>query len=142
MSAVGNLVLLRRDARNKRKNRGGMWSLSARWPVSAPRRSALACSLTNHRLIGSSVECASHGVILGCETRLLPQRSSVPVLGKDSLGPSNGAVNLQPISIGRSGTRARRRRGARAYWGWKSRPRGGRPRVATDIRQLIRDMSR
>ena len=33
------------------------------------------------------------------------------------------------------------RAGLRAYWGWKSRPRGGRPKIATDIRQLIRDMS-
>src|SRR6478672_9341226 len=26
------------------------------------------------------------------------------------------------------------RAGFRAYWGWKSRPRGGRPKIATDIR--------
>ena len=29
----------------------------------------------------------------------------------------------------------------RAYWRWKSRPRGGRPKTRADIRQLIRDMS-
>ena len=28
-----------------------------------------------------------------------------------------------------------------AYWRWKSRARGGRPRTAADIRQLIREMS-
>ncbi len=33
------------------------------------------------------------------------------------------------------------RAGFRAYWRWKSRARGGRPRTATDIRQLIRQMS-
>jgi len=33
------------------------------------------------------------------------------------------------------------RAGFRAYWRWKSRPRGGRPKTRTDIRQLIRDMS-
>ena len=33
------------------------------------------------------------------------------------------------------------RAGFRAYWRWKSRARGGRPRTATDIRQLIREMS-
>src|SRR5260221_13894564 len=33
------------------------------------------------------------------------------------------------------------RAGFRAYWRWKSRGRGGRPKTAADIRQLIRDMS-
>ena len=33
------------------------------------------------------------------------------------------------------------RAGFRAYWRWKSRPRGGRPRAAAEIRQLIREMS-
>ena len=33
------------------------------------------------------------------------------------------------------------RAGFRAYWRWKSRPRGGRPTTAADIRQLIREMS-
>src|SRR5258705_5726908 len=32
------------------------------------------------------------------------------------------------------------RAGFRAYWRWKSRPRGGRPKVPLEIRQLIRDM--
>src|SRR5216683_3401338 len=31
--------------------------------------------------------------------------------------------------------------GFRAYWRWKSRTRGGRPRTPADIHQLIRDMS-
>ena len=33
------------------------------------------------------------------------------------------------------------RTGFRAYWRWKSRSRGGRPRVALEIRRLIREMS-
>ena len=33
------------------------------------------------------------------------------------------------------------RAGFRSYWRWKSRPRGGRPTVALDIRELIRGMS-
>jgi hypothetical protein len=33
------------------------------------------------------------------------------------------------------------RAGFRAYWRWKSRPRGGRPTTAADLRQLIREMS-
>jgi hypothetical protein len=32
-------------------------------------------------------------------------------------------------------------RAFRAYWRWKSRPRGGRPKTAADIRRLIREMS-
>jgi len=31
--------------------------------------------------------------------------------------------------------------GFRAYWRWKSRPQGGRPRVAAEVRELIREMS-
>jgi hypothetical protein len=33
------------------------------------------------------------------------------------------------------------RTGFRAYWRWKSRPRGGRPRTPYEIRALIREMS-
>src|SRR5438477_8367524 len=33
------------------------------------------------------------------------------------------------------------RAGFRAYWRWKSRPRGGRPATAADVRRLIREMS-
>src|SRR6202166_1983950 len=34
------------------------------------------------------------------------------------------------------------RAGFRAYWRWKSRPRGGRPKTPLEIRHLIRKMSR
>jgi hypothetical protein len=34
------------------------------------------------------------------------------------------------------------RRGFRAYWHWKSRQRGGRPRINRELRDLIRCMSR
>jgi Sodium/glutamate symporter len=33
------------------------------------------------------------------------------------------------------------RTGFRAYWRWKSRPRGGRPKTPLELRQLIREMS-
>jgi hypothetical protein len=33
------------------------------------------------------------------------------------------------------------RAGFRAYWRWKSRARGGRPKISADVRQLIREMS-
>ena len=33
------------------------------------------------------------------------------------------------------------RAGFRCYWRWKSRPRGGRPHIDTDLRALIRRMS-
>jgi hypothetical protein len=33
------------------------------------------------------------------------------------------------------------RAGFRAYWRWKSRPRGGRPKTPLEIRRLIRDIS-
>ena len=33
------------------------------------------------------------------------------------------------------------RAGFRSFWRWKSRPRGGRPKVPPEIRRLIRDMS-
>ena len=33
------------------------------------------------------------------------------------------------------------RAGFQAYWRWKSRPRGGRPRASAEVRQLIREMS-
>jgi hypothetical protein len=32
------------------------------------------------------------------------------------------------------------RAGFRAYWRWKSRARGGRPRVSTEVRELIREI--
>jgi len=34
-----------------------------------------------------------------------------------------------------------RRAGFRLYWRWRSRPRGGRPKITTEIRALIRRMA-
>ncbi len=45
-------------------------------------------------------------------------------------------TNVQPETIVRW-----HRAGFRCYWRWKSRPRGGRPQVETDLRALIRRMS-
>src|SRR5499426_3311694 len=49
---------------------------------------------------------------------------------------------LDALKIIRPATLLRwHRAGFRAYWRWKSRPLGGRPSVAADIRCLIREMS-
>jgi len=49
---------------------------------------------------------------------------------------------LQVIKIVQPETLVRwHRAGFRCYWRWKSRPRGGRPQIETDLRALIRRMS-
>ena len=49
---------------------------------------------------------------------------------------------LQVVTIVQPETLVRwHRAGFRCYWRWKSRPRGGRPQVETDLRVLIRGMS-
>jgi transposase InsO family protein len=49
---------------------------------------------------------------------------------------------LRALTIVRPETVVRwHRAGLRLYWRWKSRSRGGRPRVPSDVRQLIRDIS-
>ena len=48
----------------------------------------------------------------------------------------NAAAIVQPETIMRW-----HRAGFRLYWRWKSRSRGGRPRVPIEIRRLIREMS-
>ena len=49
----------------------------------------------------------------------------------------NAIIVVKPESVIRW-----HRRGFRAYWRWKSRRRGGRPRIDRKIRDLIRRMSR
>jgi hypothetical protein len=49
---------------------------------------------------------------------------------------------LQVLTIIRPETLVRwHRAGFRCYWRWKSRPRGGRPQIETEMRVLIRRMS-
>ena len=49
---------------------------------------------------------------------------------------------LQVVTIVQPETLVRwHRAGFRCYWRWKSRPRGGRPQIVTDLRSLIRLMS-
>ena len=49
---------------------------------------------------------------------------------------------LQVVTIVQPATLVRwHRAGFRCYWRWKSRPRGGRPQIETDLRALIRGMS-
>jgi transposase InsO family protein len=70
-------------------------------------------------------------VILGCIDRLL-------LVGLYRLAPGT----LDALKIIRPATLLRwHRAGFRAYWRWKSRPLGGRPPVAADVRRVIREMS-
>jgi hypothetical protein len=49
---------------------------------------------------------------------------------------------LQVLTIVQPETLVRwHRAGFRCYWRWKSRSRGGRPHIETDLRALIRQMS-
>ena len=48
----------------------------------------------------------------------------------------NALKILQPATV-----IAWHRAGFRAYWRWKSRPRGGRPQASPEVRGLIREMS-
>src|ERR1700694_5616519 len=49
---------------------------------------------------------------------------------------------LQVLAIIRSATLVRwHRAGFRCYWRWKSRPRGGRPQIDTELHGLIRRIS-
>src|SRR6266511_1050802 len=49
---------------------------------------------------------------------------------------------LDAVTVVRPETVVRwHRAGFRAYWRWKSRPRGGRPRASAEVRVLVRDMS-
>src|SRR6266852_933772 len=51
-------------------------------------------------------------------------------------------TTLEALTVVRPETVIRwHRAGFRAYWRFKSRPRGGRPKMPLDIRQLVRDMS-
>src|SRR5215510_8150206 len=70
-------------------------------------------------------------VVLGSIDRLL-------LVGLYRLAPGT----LDALKIIRPATLLRwHRAGFRAYWRWKSRPRGGRPKAPADIRRLIREMS-
>ena len=76
--------------------------------------------------------------------RKLPKR---PILGRIDRLVLVGLYGLGPgvlsaLAIVRPETVIRwHRAGFRLYWRWKSRPRGGRPKVPMDVRQLIRDIS-
>jgi transposase InsO family protein len=70
-----------------------------------------------------------------------------PILGSIDRMVFIGLYGLAPdvlsaLAIVRPETVIRwHRAGFRLYWRWKSRPRGGRPKVPLDVRQLIRDIS-
>ncbi|WMT79619.1 hypothetical protein [Bradyrhizobium sp. Ash2021] len=70
-----------------------------------------------------------------------------PILGRIDRFVFVGLYGLAPsvlsaLAIVRPETVIRwHRAGFRLYWRWKSRPRGGRPKVPVNVRQLIRDIS-
>jgi hypothetical protein len=70
-----------------------------------------------------------------------------PILGRLDRWAFVGLYGLAPdvlsaLAIVRPETVVRwHRAGFRLYWRWKSRPRGGRPKVPLDVTQLIRDIS-
>ncbi len=92
-----------------------------------------------------------------CVKSILPNDSLVGIPMQRRLSPLSGSgdrlllvwlyrlypslldaiVNVQPETVIRW-----HRRGFRAYWHWKSRHVGGRPRIDSEIRALIRRMSR
>jgi hypothetical protein len=75
----------------------------------------------------------SHSRVRAPEHRSADFRLAVPILPVDS----DAIVIVKPETVIRW-----HRRGFRAYWRWKSRRRGGRPRIHGEIRDLIRRMGR
>ena len=102
------------------------------------------------RLIGLYRSRASLEIeILGLRHQLnILRRKSLrrPILGSIDRMVFVGLYGLAPdvlsaLAIVRPETVIRwHRAGFRLYWRWKSRPRGGRPKVPLDVRQLIRDI--
>ena len=87
-------------------------------------------------------------LVLRHQLNILRRRSPKrPILGRIDRLVFVGLYGLAPdvlsaFAIVRPETVIRwHRAGFRLYWRWKSRPRGGRPKVPVDVRQLIRDIS-
>ena len=106
----------------------------------------LACALT--RIFRSRARLESEILVLRHQLNVLrrrsPQRltfSSIDRLvfaGLYRLAPGvlDALKILKPDTVIRW-----HRAGFRAYWRWKSRARGGRPKTPLEIRQLIQEMS-
>jgi transposase InsO family protein len=109
------------------------------------------CKLIWYGLIGLFRSRASLEIeilVLRHQLNILRRRSPKrPVLGRIDRLVFVGLYGLAPdvlsaLAIVRPETVIRwHRAGFRLYWRWKSRPRGGRPKVPRDVRQLIRDIS-
>ena len=88
------------------------------------------------RAAAASIECAASARTLEAEA--------------DGGGPIALRLALSPVSVGVERRRSIvqpetvirwHRTGFRLYWRWKSRTRGGRPKIPVEIRRLIREMS-
>jgi hypothetical protein len=109
------------------------------------------CKLIWYGLIGLFRSRASLEIeilVLRHQLNILRRRSPKrPILGRIDRLVFVGLYGLAPdvlsaLAIVRPETVIRwHRAGFRLYWRWKSRPRGGRPKVPVDVRQLIRDIS-
>ena len=106
----------------------------------------LACALT--RLVRSRARLEAEILVLRHQLNVLrrraPKRVAVKsidrlvIVGLYRLAPSvlDALKILKPETVIRW-----HRAGFRAYWRWKSRGQGGRPKTPMEIRQLIREMS-
>ena len=106
----------------------------------------LACVLT--RLFRSRVRLEAEILVLRHQLNILKRKSTERAAFKsiDRLvfaglyrlvtGVLDALKILKPETVIRW-----HRAGFRAYWRWKSRSRGGRPKTLLEVRQLIRDMS-
>ena len=76
--------------------------------------------------------------------RKAPKRPTFGIIDRMAFAGLYGLAPgvLSAIAIVKSETVIRwHRAGFRLYWRWRSRPRGGRPKLPLDVRQLIRDIS-
>src|SRR4030081_711693 len=106
----------------------------------------LACVLT--RLFRSRARLEAEILVLRHQLNILERKSTervefkridrlvVTVLYRLVPGVLDALKILKPETVIRW-----HRAGFRAYWRWKSRSRGGRPKTPLEVRQLIRDMS-
>jgi hypothetical protein len=110
--------------------------------------------------LGKLIRCGLIGLFrsrASLETEILVLRHQLNILRRSSpRRPTFGRIDrlvfaglyglapdvLSALVIVRPETVIRwHRAGFRLYWRWKSRPRGGRPKVPLGVRQLIRNIS-
>src|SRR6202140_3490023 len=107
------------------------WSIFMRWLTGVAERFSVAASLVGHPGDGWRFRP-------GCS---IGRPARPGVLAPLPMLTLRGSI-LQVLTIIRPGALVGwHRAGFRCYWRWKSRPQGGRPLIATELRGLIRQMS-